>query len=268
MAAYFRTNPETSRLSRHREKEPPESGHGVQDFVARHAGLFRRQGGDDVHVGLRLGEDRLVEPRKLPGQFRARREEETVDVLRQAPALLEKAPVIRSSAERHVGRNDLLPVHRNPLRVKELLAFAEREGLQVDRPVRAVEETAAVLEDFLRHPRRRASADHHHDVLPRRGPSVPERLHGLDEPGVPGVHPREFVDEDRLARVAAGRQCLLQGLERLHPVPGPFAVLVPLALEGAPERVQLFGVVAVLEPGVPIFGKNEVSIQPKVKLLT
>ncbi|MCQ2308353.1 MAG: hypothetical protein MJ000_12460, partial [Bacteroidales bacterium] len=113
------------------------------------------------------------------------------------------------------------------------------ERLKIDRTRSAVEESAPILKNLLRHPGRRASANDHHDVLAGGRPPVPEVLNGFDKARSTRIHPRQLVNENGLSRLRPSCQRGLQECECLQPVLRALAIRIKLRLDGLPKCKQL-----------------------------
>ena len=61
------------------------------------------------------------------------------------------------------------------------------------------------------------SAQEQNNVRVCARPAVPKGRHRLDKSRIARIHPRQLIDEDRLAFISTFGQRLLQKMKRLHP---------------------------------------------------
>ena len=92
---------------------------------SRHAHLACSQRANDALIRLRHPEERLVQLLIFSAQSPVLRKEQSVDVLRDTQALFKQAPVIGHSAKYHIALCDLMPVKRESLLCRKLLALGQ-----------------------------------------------------------------------------------------------------------------------------------------------
>ena len=101
---------------------------------------------------FRVAEEGLEQSFILIIQLSALSETEFVDILRQAEPSIHAVQIIGNPAENHIALNHLSSAHGNAFRGKQLLAFAQRQRLQMNRPGRAVIKPAIVVKYMIDNP--------------------------------------------------------------------------------------------------------------------
>ena len=82
----------------------------------------------------------------------------------------------------------------------------------------AVVESSAAVDQVVDHPGSRRATDYQLHIISQCGPTVPEVLQSCDEPGLRGVHPRQFVNEYHLLPFRQCFQIAGQFIECQNPV--------------------------------------------------
>lgn len=146
------------------------TGRRGDDFLSRQPRLPAKERFDDLEVRFGMPVGRGVEIVELVAQLAVGGKEKFVDVLRQRKVFSEKTPIVRNSAKDHVGLGDVFARHVQSKTLRELLAFGERERLELNPVGDASVEALGVLEQVLDDPGRGRTADNQKDVaLPSCG---------------------------------------------------------------------------------------------------
>ena len=130
----------------------------------------------DAHHLSGLGEDRFEEACELIFKRRVLREEDRIDILRQAFLLIKIVHVVRNTAKNHVGLHDVVTRHAETTALVELFALCQRERGELDFVGGTTVQTAVIVNKIVEHPRVSTTADHEHDVLAMARPTVPKGL--------------------------------------------------------------------------------------------
>lgn len=111
----------------------------IDKFLARHSASRVPKRDDKPQIRFRMSEHRLEQPPEFRHEFAGWREIQTIEVLGERKALVEKTPIVWNPAKYHIGLNKFATAHYEPRFPGIRFAVMQRKRLKIDSPRSTVE---------------------------------------------------------------------------------------------------------------------------------